>query len=142
MSKSEPARLPRMPLRLRMRLIAGTAQLDGGWWPQTRDLDVEFRDLVDNFPLERPRIVRAVCSAPDWDQVPGHVAVAGGSVRMGFRPGADTHVILLSTDARTLLRLLVIPPRLSPHQGEKAMFAAGDSGNDGCAKLLLRSVAN
>ena len=135
-----PGRPTRKPLRLRMRKLAGTAQLDGGWWPRTRDLHVELRDLVDNFPQEIPRIVGAVYSSPDWDKVPRRVAVAGGSIRVGFRPGVDTHVILLSTAARTVLRLMVVPPGLSEHQGSQALDAAGDSGNNGCAQSLLRSV--
>jgi hypothetical protein len=123
-----------------MRSLAGTSQLDGGWWPQTRDLHVELRDLVDHFPEERARIVRAVYSAPDWDPAPARVALARGSIRVGSCRGADTHVILLSTAARTLLRLLVIPPGLSAHQGSRALDAAGDSRNHGGARLLLRSV--
>ena len=130
----------RKTLRLRMREPAGTGQLDGGWWPQTRCLHVELRDLVDNFPKDAPRIVGAVYSAPDWDKPARRVSVTGGSIRVGFRSGADTHVILLSTAARTFLLLLVVPPGLSAHQGSKAMMAAGDSGNDGSAQLMLRSV--
>jgi hypothetical protein len=47
-------------LRLRMSEHPGTDSLDGGWWPQSRDLAVELADLVDHFPTRYGRMVRAL----------------------------------------------------------------------------------
>jgi len=132
----------RKPLRLRMRTEPGSAHLDGGWWPQTRDLGVELRDLVDNFPKERTRIMRAVYSPPDWDVSGRRVEVERGFIRVESFPRDDTHVILLSTAARTVLRVLVIPPGASPREGARALDAAADSRNDQSAQVLLGSAAS
>ena len=43
----------------------GRDHLDGGWWPQSRDLAVELADLVDHFPQAHGRIQRAVYSPPE-----------------------------------------------------------------------------
>lgn len=37
---------PREPLRLRLSGSPGMARLDGGWWPQSRDLERELADRV------------------------------------------------------------------------------------------------
>ena len=60
-------RSARVPLRLRMVEHVGRDQLDGGWWPQSRDLAVELADLVEHLPPQYGRVVRAVYSPPDWD---------------------------------------------------------------------------
>lgn len=50
---SEVSPVGRGPLRLNMAEDPGRNRLDGAWWPQTRDLEVELADLVDNwFPDE------------------------------------------------------------------------------------------
>jgi len=40
----------RVPLRLQMTQKPHSHPLDGGWWPQSRYLEVELADLVDHFP--------------------------------------------------------------------------------------------
>ena len=118
----------RLPLRLRMTELPRTHPLDGGWWPQSRDLTVELADLVDNFPDGMGRIVRATFSPPDWDDQPRRVPIARGYVQTGFAPQDDSHVIMLRTSERTELCLLVIPPGMSDAQGEEALAAAVTPG--------------
>lgn len=136
-SNSPAPSTPRSPLRLRMSDTAGPGRLDGGWWPQSRDLAVELADLVDHFPPERGRIVRAVFSPPDWDPGPRRVPVAGGYVKAGSFPRDDTHVILLRTSDRNMLRVLVVPPGLSSTRGEEALLAAAARGFTNRAADLL-----
>ena len=57
----------RVPLRLELRPLGVPGHVDGGWWPQSRDLQVEAADLVDHFPVEVGRINRLLFSRPDWD---------------------------------------------------------------------------
>src|SRR3954447_397461 len=83
--------LRRIPLRLRMGEAPAPGGLQGGWWPQSRDLAVELADLVDHFLPERGRIVRATYSPPDWDPAPRRVPVARGYVKVGSFPRDDTH---------------------------------------------------
>ncbi len=130
----------RVPLRLRMVPHPGHDHLDGGWWPQSRDLAVELADLVEHFPPELGRIVRAVYSPPDWDPAPRRISTTSGYVKVGSFPRDDTHLVHLKTSDRDVLRVLVIPAALSADQGEEAMLAAATSGNSEPAKSLLATV--
>ncbi|WP_183095076.1 DUF5994 family protein [Nocardioides stalactiti] len=127
----------RVPLRLRMGRTMGADRLDGGWWPQSRDLAVELADLVDNLPPEFGRIVRALFSPPDWDPAPRRIPVRRGYVKVGSFPADDTHLIELKTSDRTVLHVLVVPPGFTPAQGEEALLAAATAGNTHAAGDLL-----
>ncbi len=118
----------------------GHDHLDGGWWPQSRDLAVELADLVDHFPPELGRIVRAVYSPPDWDPAPRRIATASGDVEIGSFPRDDSHLVHLKTSEREVLRVLVIPVGLSADQGEEALLAAATRGNAEPAASLLATV--
>jgi hypothetical protein len=110
----------------------------GTWWPQSRDLAVELADLVDHFPLELGRISRALFSPPDWNPAPRKIRAAHGYVKVGSFPRDDTHLMRLTMSDRTVLRLLVVPPGLTPAQGAAAMQAADGRGHDaGDAAPLL-----
>jgi hypothetical protein len=130
----------RGPLRLRMSVHPGRDHLDGGWWPRSRDLEVELADLVDHFPAQFGRIVRALVSAPAWDAAPRHVPVAGGYVKVASFPRDDTHVIDLKTSDRTVLRVLVVPPGFTDAQGAEALLAAATPGNAHSSEDLLDTV--
>ena len=139
--RSPDRRPDRQPLRLRMGSTMGADRLDGGWWPQSRDLAVELADLVDHFPPDRGRVVRALFSPPDWDPAPRRVPVAGGHIKVGSFPRDDTHVIVLKTSDRTVLHLLVVPPAFSADQGAEALLASATPGNAHAAGDLLIVVS-
>jgi hypothetical protein len=130
----------RSTLRLRMAEHQGRQRLDGGWWPRSRDLAIELADLVDHFPSDRGRIMRAVYSPPDWDARPRRIPIARGTMKVGNFPRDDTHEMLLAMTDRTVLRLLVVPPGLSEAQGTEAMFAAAIPGNTHTASSVLETV--
>jgi hypothetical protein len=123
-SNNPSPRSTRQPLRLRLVETPGKQPLDGGWWPQSRDLTVELADLVDHFPAASGRIVRVLFSAPDWDDAPKRVPTGRGYVKTGFDTDDDTHVVVLSTSDRQELCLLVVPPEFSRSKGEQALAAA------------------
>ncbi len=133
-------RTERLPLRLRMAEHTGRDHLDGGWWPQSRDLAVELADLVEHLPPEYGRVVRVVFSPPDWDAPPRRVAVPGGYVKAGSFPHDDTHLIQLKTYDRKVLHVLVVPPAFSGPQGDEALLAAASPGNAHSAADLLSTV--
>ncbi len=130
---------PRQPLRLRMSARRGLGTLDGGWWPRSRDLAKELGDLVDQFPREQGRIVRALLSPPDWDAAPGEARVRE-RLTVGSLPRDDTHLVVLTTSDRTTLRVLVAPSELSPDQGAEALLAASSRGYTHSAGSLLEEV--
>ena len=119
----------------------GRGRLDGGWWPQSRDLAVELADLVDHFPPDLGRIVRAIYSLPDWDPAPRRIPVASGHVEVGSLPRDDTHVVLLKTAHHAELRVLVVPPGMSSDQGDEALLAAATPGYEHSADCLLDTVS-
>jgi hypothetical protein len=121
---STQARVLRKPLRLQFPEQGLKMPLDGVWWPQSRNLTSELAHLVNNFPADRGRVVRATFSPPDWDDEPRRVPIARGYVQVGFSPHDDTHVMMLRTSEREEICLLVVPPGMSPEQGEEAMLAA------------------
>jgi hypothetical protein len=139
---SEIARPSRRPLRLRMAEHPGRDHLDGGWWPQSRDLAVELADLVDHFPAQFGRIGRALFSPPDWDPAPRRIPVTGRYVKVGSFPHDDNHLIYLKTSDRTVLRVLVVPSGFSQAQGDEALLAAATPGNAHSATDLLHEVTD
>ena len=118
----------------------GGTRLDGGWWPQSRDLTVELADLVDHFPPEVGRVSRALVSPPDWDEPPDRIRAATGHVVVGSFSDDDTHVVDLTLTDHRLLRLLVVPADLSAGQGEEALLAAATPGNAHSAASILETV--
>ena len=130
------------PVRLRLAQHLGRNALDGGWWPRTRDLGSELRQLVDQFPVDLGRITQVRVSASDWGPRPRTVQVARGLVRVGSFTTDDSHVAHLSTSNRTLLRVLVVPAELTDYQGEEALLAAATAGNAHSALELIRTVTD
>lgn len=138
----EVAARGRAPLRLRLAESPGSAHLDGGWWPYSRELAIELADLVDHFPPRSGRIVRALVSPPDWDSAPRAIPVAGGIVKVGSFPRDDTHLVLLTTSDRTVLRVLVVPPGFTRAQGDEALLASATAGNAHPAAEVLEEVTD
>lgn len=120
----------------------GANELDGGWWPRSRDLAVELADLVEHLPPQFGRVIRALFSPPDWDPAPRRIPVARGYVKVGSFPADDTHLIHLTTADRTVLRMLVVPPGFSHGQGNEALLAAATAGNAHSAGDLLDEVVD
>ncbi len=106
--------LERVPLRLELRPLGIPGHVDGGWWPQSRDLQIEAADLVDHFPSDVGRINRLLFSRPDWDDgvIEGRglrrIQAARGPVKVGSFPNDDTHQVVLTMASGRLLRLLVV----------------------------------
>ena len=123
-SEDSTSPLSRVPLRLRLSDPDRPHPLDGGWWPQTADLSVEMADLVDEFPADRGRIVRALYSPPDWEDAPKRVTTARGYIETAAFAREFSPVMILTTSNRQKLCLLVIPSSLSASQGEAALEAA------------------
>lgn len=136
-SDRNPPTATRVPLRLRMAEPGSHNHLDGGWWPQGRDLAVELADLVDHFPERFGRVVRAVYSPPDWDEGSHGISVGTGFMKVGSFPRDDTHMMVLKTSDRRTHRLLVVPPHYSETQAEEALEAASSADNTTPGVVLL-----
>ncbi len=131
----------REPLRIRMAETQGHDHLDGGWWPQSRELATELADLVDHFPSRYGRVVRALVSPPDWERTLRSVPVRGRRLKVGSFPADDTHLVKLRTSGGELLYVLVVPPDLTAAQGEEAQRASSADGNARSATEVLLAAA-
>lgn len=122
--------------RLRLADAFDRAALDGAWWPRSRDLAVELPVLLDHLPDRVGRVVHAVVSPPDWDEVPRRVSRRGGQTKVGSYPRDDTHLLMLSTSTR-VLRLMVVPPGTGDDHARTLMVVASHAGNGYDAGELL-----
>lgn len=127
-----------------MRLANGpqSGPLDGAWWPQSRDLQAEFADLVDHFPRSVGRVERLLFSRPDWDAAPGgpsirRIHARRGFVKVGSFPSDDTHLMIVKMLSGQRLRLLVIPCETEPGSAAQIMQSAADDHNVRTASELL-----
>lgn len=125
------------PVRLVLASGPEERELDGAWWPRSRDLERELSALVRHFPAGGDRIVRARVSRPDWDSFPRRTGRPGDHVEVAASDG-DAHVVELTLADGTRLRLLVVPPDLSADLAEGAMFTSTQPGNTTIAGDLLR----
>jgi hypothetical protein len=114
-----PRTSPRQPLRLALSPTPGRSPVDGAWWPQTRELDVELADLVEHWPDHMGSVYRALYSRSDWTSRPRTVATARRRIRTGTFPRDDTHLVVLSLSSRRTVGLLVVPP--GHPEGESVM---------------------
>ncbi len=130
----------RLPLRLRLADPARPQPLDGGWWPQTPSLALELADLVNHFPAQRGRIVRALYCPEDWTDAPARVTTARGYIEAGTMPREDRDRVILTTSDREKLCLLVIPSELSELHGEAALEASVTPRFAASPTLLLEKV--
>ncbi|KRF35136.1 DUF5994 family protein [Nocardioides sp. Soil805] len=141
-----PSPLPATPAAaggpLRLRLVDGRpGQLDGGWWPRSRDLAIEVADLAEQLPAHLGPILRVQCSGPDWDGDVDRILVGDRTVVVVSRTHDHEHHVDLTTD-RSTLRLLVVPPGFNDADGEEALLAAATPGNAHSAGDLLRAVTD
>lgn len=143
-SKSPHPTGPRLPLRVQLCVGQRTAALDGAWWPQSRDLGLEFADLVDHFPVSLGRIVGCVVARPNWHSVPARIMTARGWVKVGSSQTDDTNVMLLRLSTRQELELLVVPATMDSYNAAHMMKAASmtDSSNAAIALLTGQDVSN
>ena len=126
----------RVPLRLQLRESSSADHVDGGWWPQSRDLQDEAADLIDNFPPAIGHINRLLFSRPDWDNpVVGGTGVRRiharrGIVKVGSFPSDDTKLMILSLSTGQRVRLRVIPSDTAPSEAERQLrgIVAGTDG--------------
>lgn len=135
--------IERTPLRVRLDNGFASGPLDGAWWPQSRDLQLESADLVDHLPGLIGRIGRVLFSAPDWDLAHGkhrrtqRVTVHQGHVEMRSVRGDDTHVMILEMVSGEQIRLLVIPCETDPALARQLMEQAADDRNTKSPHTIL-----
>jgi hypothetical protein len=128
------------PQGLRVRLdptLARRGSLDGGWWPRTRDPEVELPDLVRGLESSLGVITRVALNPDAWDSAPRRLAVDGRRVHVGWFRAMNADTIGVTNASRDRFVLLVVPPQATPAAAATAMAMAADATNSARPADLL-----
>ncbi|MFE7901741.1 DUF5994 family protein [Streptomyces sp. NPDC057424] len=135
-------RAPGLPVRLSLTsktTLAG--QLDGAWWPYSRDLTAELPPLVAALDEPWGHITRVTVNPSRWPVIPHEVAVDGRSVHVGWFTEQDADKLILLSYTVGRWDLLVIPPTTDPAAAARLMAAATIPGSVLKAGVLMANEA-
>ena len=117
-----------------------TGQVDGAWWPRSRDLAAELPDLIAGLAERIGPVEQLSYNLTAWTASPRKVTVNGSLVRLGgFRSQHPDTVDVLGAKRR--LTLLVVPPAASPKAAQRVLQQAGRAGDTGGIEELLAPCA-
>lgn len=131
-----------LPVRLSLTPKTALAgQLDGAWWPYSRDLEAELPPLA--AALEEPwgRVTRVTVHPARWPVVPRRVAVAGRVLHVGWFTEQDPDKLILLSFTVGRWDLLVVPPETGPAGAARLMTAAAIPGSVLTAGALMANEA-
>ncbi|MFI5867506.1 DUF5994 family protein [Streptomyces sp. NPDC051546] len=130
-----PARLVLTP----KTALAG--QLDGAWWPRSRDLEAELPVLAAALAEPWGRITRVTVNPSRWPVIPPKVPVAGHTLHVGWFTEQDPDKLILLSYTVGRWDLLVIPPQTTPAAAARLMAAASVPGSVLTAGALIAAEA-
>ncbi|MBT2467439.1 hypothetical protein J7E97_06030 [Streptomyces sp. ISL-66] len=133
---------PTLPARLSLTprtTLAG--QLDGAWWPRSRDLEAELPALADALDEPWGRITRVTVNPTRWPVIPHTVPVAGHTLHVGWFAEQDPDKLILLSGTVGRWDLLVIPPETAPAAAARLMTAAAIPGSVLTARALMAAEA-
>ncbi|MER5757382.1 DUF5994 family protein [Streptomyces sp. NPDC002088] len=130
-----PARLSLTP----KTTLAG--QLDGAWWPYSRNLVAELPPLAAALDKVWGRITRVTVNPTRWPVIPYKVPVAGHAVHVGWFTEQHPDKLILLSYTVGRWDLLVIPPETEPAAAARLMAAAAIPGSVLTAGVLMADEA-
>ncbi|MFF5040606.1 DUF5994 family protein [Streptomyces nigra] len=138
--RAAPFRAPTVRLALRPESPArGHSDLDGAWWPRSRDLASELSTLADVLDPLWGRITRVAVDPRHWPSLSPRISVNGHVVKVGrFTSELDPNEILLLSYTAGRWDLLVIPPETGASSAARLMAAAsGDTAAHTTATAVM-----
>ncbi|WP_327718315.1 DUF5994 family protein [Streptomyces sp. NBC_00490] len=138
--RAVPFRPPTARLALKSASRSGgPTELDGAWWPRSRDLTSELPDLADMLDPLWGRITRIAVNPRNWPILPPRIYVNGHVVKVGwFTSELDPHAIVLLSFTAGRWNLLVVPPETGAPSAARLMAAASaDTGPRVTATALM-----
>ena len=141
---AQPGSAPREERRPRLSVNSAasgiTGEVDGAWWPRSRDLVGELGDLLPALTERLGHIERVSYRLTEWDPAARRVDIGGARIRLaGFRSQAAHTVDVLAE--RNRVTLLVIPPDTAAELASSAMETAGTDGDASTVVDLLPATA-
>ncbi|MEU5160594.1 DUF5994 family protein [Streptomyces sp. NPDC020875] len=126
------------PVRLSLTPMTGlTGQLDGAWWPRSRDLEAELPALVVALGEPWGRVTRVTVNPVRWPVIPRTVAVNGRILHVGWFTEQDPDKLILLSYTVGRWDLLVVPPETAPASAARLMAAAAVPGGVLTATSLM-----
>ncbi|WP_330459023.1 DUF5994 family protein [Streptomyces sp. NBC_00820] len=110
--------------------------LDGAWWPRSRDIGAELPDLIHVLTSHLGPITRVGLDATAWDGLPTRLVVDDQVVRIDSFPVGDDTVLITRGD-RDHFSLLVVPPHATADAARAAMARAVRADNVTHAAQIL-----
>ncbi|WP_405491232.1 DUF5994 family protein [Streptomyces sp. NBC_00096] len=137
-----PVRAPVVTARLSLTPKTALAgQLDGAWWPYSRDLAAELPALAAALVEPWGRITRVTVNPARWPVVPHTVSVPGQTLHVGWFTEQDPDKLILLSYTVGRWDLLVIPPETGPVAAARLMAAAAVPGSFLTAGVLMANEA-
>jgi hypothetical protein len=133
---------PHIPLASRLCLDPALKRLgavDGGWWPRSRNANVELPLLVSSLNARAGAVVRLGVDARDWEDIPRRITVGGHVVRIGQFAHVN-HKIIVTRGPQDHILLLVIPPQASTAAAKSALARAATGRNSGRPEEILAAA--
>ncbi|KUJ49820.1 DUF5994 family protein [Streptomyces sp. NPDC093228] len=110
--------------------------LDGAWWPRSRDIGAELPALIRVLTGHLGPITRVGLDATAWDELPTRLVIDDQVVHIdSFSVGDDT--VLITRGDQDHFSLLVVPPHATADAARVAMARAVRADNVTHAAQIL-----
>ncbi|WP_031072309.1 DUF5994 family protein [Streptomyces sp. NRRL S-118] len=117
---------------------AREGNLDGAWWPRSRDLAAELPNLITVLTEHLGPVDRVGLDSGAWEELPTRLTIGDRVVHIdSFPVGDDT--VLITRGARDHFSLLVVPPDTAPDAARAAMARAVGGGNTTAEQILVET---
>jgi hypothetical protein len=130
-------------VRVSLRDDAGSddSAFDGAWWPRTRDLATEVRELIAELERRGVRVERFTYALDSWQPAPRKLLVNGRVVRTGGFRSMDPQVVcLIWQGGQRRADLLVVPPETDVLTGARALRLGTRRGLPRSAQMVLAAA--
>ncbi|WP_344131568.1 DUF5994 family protein [Saccharopolyspora halophila] len=126
--------------RLRMKPAdAVHGRINGGWWPRSRDPEVEFPELVTALRPWLGMANRVSYHLDMWAAAPRKMVLEGRAIHFeGFR-SMEPHTVAVTSSSAGRLNLLTVPPDTPDETARAVMDSAADPNSTTRATELISS---
>ena len=133
----------RPPLALSLKPKGSLAgYVDGGWWPDSRDLVVELPALTRALTARLGRVTRVAFPIDAWIAPPRLITVDGRTIRLEGFHHQDEYIVHVSGPDRRRISLLVIPQDATAIAAHEAMTTASGRDNVNQPVDILAAAAS